>query len=379
MNSSHGAARAAAIGFLVLQGLAHAAGASAPQIGGCDVFPASAIFNTPINNTAQFPVHTSSAAWKTKVRSDGGASLHLHLDMGSSENRQQPDTYWGIPYNVVDGSAATTQWLPFSFNPTDANDSMQGWASESDCALPDGGGYKIRRGCGGSKDRHFPFPQDATMKIEGGVCHMSQGTGCPYNDRHLLVVEGGNCRLWESYYTYNGSRGWHHSGVAAWNLKRMTMRPDGWTSADAAGLPITPLLIRADEASAGEIRHALRVTFRNGVMANKYLWPASHQAGLSSTTDIPFGAVLRLRANVQIPATWTVQAQAIAQAMKVYGVYVADNGSDLFVQGEPNAQWSDNTVSQLQGALTLDKFDFVDLSSITGDPRFVATSYRARW
>jgi hypothetical protein len=115
------------------------------------------------------------------------------------------------------------------------------------------------------------------------------------------------------------------------------------------------------------------------VMTHHYLWPASHQAGLSNEANIPFGALLRLRADFVIPDSWTTQARAIAQAMKTYGVYVADNGSDFFVQGEPNAHWKSTTVSQLQGGLTLDRFDFVDLGTITQDPRFVPTSYRAQW
>jgi hypothetical protein len=357
---------------------AHAAG---PQMGGCPVFPAAAIFNTPIDDVQRFPVHAQSAAWRTLVRADGGVNLHLHLDMGQSEDPQQVDTYWGIPTNLVDGTPGSTQWLPFSFKSTDPNDKSAGWPDESDCAVPlaDSSGYRIRQGCTGKQPRYFPFPLDAAMKIEGGVCHMEQGQGCDYNDRHLLVLESGQCRLWESYYAYKGRQGWHLSGVAAWNLKRMDMRPDGWTSADAAGLPILPLLLKADEADSGVIRHALRMTLRNGVMTHHYLWPASHQAGLSNEANIPFGALLRLRADFVIPDSWTTQARAIAQAMKTYGVYVADNGSDFFVQGEPNAHWKGATVSQLQGGLTLDRFDFVDLGTITQDPRFVPTSYRAQW
>lgn len=356
---------------------AHAAG---PQMGGCPVFPAAAIFNTPIDDVQRFPVHAQSAAWRSLVRSDGGTNLHLHLDMGRNEDPEQVDTYWGIPTNVVDGTPGSTQWLPFSFKSTDPNDKNVGWPDESDCAVrsPDGS-HRIRQGCTGKQPRSFPFPLDAAMKIEGGVCHMDQGKGCAYNDRHLLVLESGACRLWESYYAYKGREGWHLSGVAAWRLERMDMRPDGWTSADAAGLPMLPLLLKADEADAGVIRHALRMTLRNGVMTHHYLWPASHEAGLSNEANIPFGALLRLRADFVIPDNWTTQARAIAQAMKTYGVYVADNGSDFFVQGEPNARWQDSTVSQLQGGLTLDRFDFVDLGSITRDPRFLPTSYQARW
>lgn len=353
--------------------------AQATTLAGCPMFPPQAIFNSAIDSTAGFPVHAQSEAWKRLIRADGGASLHLHLDMGRSENQDRPDTYWGIPFNIVDGTAASTEWLPFSFAPTDPNDDMAGWPDESDCARPDGsGGHKLRRGCDGVASPRFPFPLPDAMKIEGGTCDMSAGSGCPYNDRHLLVLETGRCRLWEGYYSYRGRNGWHHSGVAAWRLDRMAMRPAGWTSADAAGLPILPLLLRAEEASSGEITHALRVTFRNGVMRNQYVWPASHQAGLSAPQNIPFGALLRLRADFVIPPTWQVQARAIARALQVHGAYVADNGSDLFVQGEPSALWKSATFEQLQGALTLDQFEFVDLGPITGQPGFDAGSYRAR-
>lgn len=366
------------LGRVTALGLASLA-AQATTLGGCPVFPDNAIFNSPINATAQFPVHAQSSSWKTLIRSDGGASLRLHLDMGRNENPDRVDTYWGIPYNLVDGSAATTQWLPFSFQPTDPNDDMSGWPDESDCARPQsGGGHRLKRGCQAVATPLFPFPLPAAMKIEGGTCDMASGSGCPYNDRHLLVLESGACRLWESYYSYLGRQGWHHSGVAAWNLRSLAMRPDGWTSADAAGLPILPLLLRAEEANSGEITHALRVTFRNGVMRNQYVWPASHQAGYSPVQNIPFGALLRLRADFQIPANWNVQAKAIARAMQVHGLYVADNGSDFFVQGEPSALWKSSTFEQLQGALTLDRFDFVDLGSITGQPGFDPRSYRAR-
>ena len=353
--------------------------AQATTLAGCPMFPPQAIFNTAIDSAAGFPAHAQSEAWKRLIRSDGGSGLHLHLDMGRSENPDRPDTYWGIPFNIVDGSAASTEWLPFSFAPTDPNDDMSGWPDESDCARPDGaGGHKLRRGCAGVKSPRFPFPLPEAMKIEGGTCDMAAGSGCPYNDRHLLVLETGTCRLWESYYTYRGRNGWHHSGVAAWRLNQMAMRPAGWTSADAAGLPILPLLLRAEEASSGEITHALRVTFRNGVMRNQYVWPASHQAGLSPPQNIPFGALLRLRADFVIPAGWNPQARAIARALQVHGAYVADNGSDLYVQGEPSALWKAATFEQLQGALTLDRFEFVDLGPITGQPGFDPGSYRAR-
>ncbi|HVZ30330.1 MAG TPA: hypothetical protein VG839_08045 [Asticcacaulis sp.] len=324
---------------------------------------------------AHFPAHASNATWHTRVRSDGGTSLHLHLDMGMSENQSHPSDYWGIPYNIVDGTSATTLWPAVSFNSTDPHDGNIGWPDESDCAIVAGGGFALHSGCQAIASPRFPFPLDANLKIEGGVCNVQNGS-CSPGDSHVLVLETGQCRLWESYYTYKGASGWHASAIAAWDLNSMTMRPDGWTSADAAGLPIMPLLLKADEANTGAINHALRVTF-NGV-ANAYVWPASHRAGSGSTANVPFGAILRLRADFVIPSNWTTQSKAIAKAMQTYGLYVADIGSDMYVQGEPSAKWDSNTFTQLQ-TLTFDKFEFVNMGTITSDPRFSSRSYQAQW
>jgi hypothetical protein len=155
------------------------------------------------------------------------------------------------------------------------------------------------------------------------------------------------------------------------------MRPVNWTAADAAGLPITPFVAKAAEASSGEIRHALRVTFRDAVIANSYTWPARHSAG-STAGSIPFGSLLRLRADFVIPSTWTTQAKAIATAAKRYGLYVADIGSDFYVQGEPSAAWDRNTFSQL-ATIPLSQMDFVDLGSVTRDARFSPDSMAASW
>lgn len=341
-----------------------------PTIAGCQVFPATAIFNTRIDDAARFPVSPSSAAWKAVI--DPSGARRLHLDWGTNEDQTQHSNYYGIPYNVMDGTTVPTTWPVASYS--------GGVPDESDCAVPNGsGGYGIQRGCSGVAQPRLPIPTDATVKIEGGYCPVGQT--CTDSDHHILVIEKSTCRLWEAYYfggsaeqSVNGA--WRLDGSAAWDLKSLVQRPAGWTSADAAGLPILPLLARVDEANAGEVKHALRITLRPDVMAKAHIWPARHEAGQSG--PIPFGALLRLRADFVIPSTWTTQAKALATAMKRYGVYVADNGTDMYVQGAPSAQWQDSTWSQLQ-SITLSQFDFVSLGSITTRAGFSANSLAATW
>ncbi len=344
--------------------------ATGPAIAGCPVFPASAIFNSRIDDTSKFPIHASSSAWKSLI----GSTRRLHLDWGTNEDQDQHETYWGIPYNVVDTGSAATSWPSVSYG--------DGWPDESDCAVPNGsGGYTIQRDCSAAGDARLPIPIDSQVKVEGGYC--PPGTTCPDGDHHILMVEKPGCRLWEAYYagaeagqsTANGP--WNLLCSGAWDLNSLTQRPDGWTSGDAAGFPILPLLARVDEANSGEVKHAIRVTFRSSVMARSYVWPARHQAGQSGGS-IPFGAILRLRADFAIPANWTTQARAIATAMKRYGLYVADNGSDMYIQGEPSAQWQEDTWDQLQ-SIALSQFDFVSLSSITSRPNFNPDSLAATW
>jgi len=191
-------------------------------------------------------------------------------------------------------------------------------------------------------------------------------------------VEQGSCRLWESYASYELGGQWYAYSTAAWDLKSNAMRPDTWTSGDAAGLPLLPLLARAAEASGGEIRHALRVTLRDSVMARSHVWPARHHAGGDTPGGVPFGAVLRLKAGFTPPVSWSAQAKALALAMQRYGLYVADIGSDLYVQGEPSAQWQDATISQLK-TLRASDFEFVDMGAITRDSRFKGDSFQASW
>jgi len=336
------------------------------MLGSCPAFPASAIFNTRIDDTTRFPPHASSATWVAAI----GSTRALHADWGTTENQAAAD-YYGIPLNLLSAGSPETDWPGLAFIAGGAPD-------ESDCAIAGAGsgGYAIVRNCQAQSPAslRFPMPRDAVLKAEGGTCNDPATCG----DRHVLVVEQGACRLWESYFTYKTAGAqWTAYATAAWDLGSNAMRPDTWTSGDAAGLPIAPLLVRASEASAGEIPHALRVTFRDAVLANTYVWPARHRAG-NSSGGIPFGALLRLKASFVIPSSWTMQARAIATAMQRHGLYVADIGSDLYVQGEPSVTWSGSTISQVQ-SLRMSDFEFVDLGAVTRDARFGGNSYAASW
>jgi hypothetical protein len=335
------------------------------MLGSCPSFPATAIFNTRIDDTARFPAHASSDAWIAAI----GSTRALHADWGSNENPSAAD-YYGIPVNLLSASSPQTDWPSLSFTADGAPD-------ESDCALPNGsGGHDLVRNCQSrpASSLRFPIPRDAVLKLEGGSCNDPSSCG----DRHVLIVEQGACRLWESYFTYRNTAGqWSAYSSAAWDLNSNAMRPDSWTSGDAAGLPIAPLLARASEASAGEIAHALRVTLRDAVLASNHVWPARHRAG-NSSGSIPFGALLRLKGSFVIPSSWSTQARAVASAMQRHGLYVADIGTDLYVQGDPGAQWSGGTITQLQ-TLRMGDFEFVDLAQITRDPRFNGNSFAASW
>jgi hypothetical protein len=335
----------------------------APIIGGCPIFPDKTIFNTRIDDHARFPVHPQSATWINNI----GATRRFHADWGTTEN-QASVSYYGIPYNVVDGTAATTSWPTVSF--------PNGYPDESDCAVAQSGGFGIRQNCTtlSAAQQRFPFPNDPIIKLEGGTCNDPNSCG----DRHALIVEQGSCRLWESWLSYKMNGAWTSGSTAAWDLRSFAMRPDGWTSGDAAGLPILPLIVRASEADADDIRHALRVTFRDSVLNNTHVWPARHHAGNATAGGIPFGAILRLRSDFVIPMNWTTQAKALAHAMQRYGLYVADIGSDLFVQAEPSAQWSDATITQVQ-TLQMSQFEFVDTSAVTSDARFNNNSFQGAW
>jgi hypothetical protein len=327
------------------------AGAAPPKVGACQILPSDHIFNSRID---ALPVHPDSAAYLQTISS---GTRNLHLDLGTSENMASAD-YYGIPYNAASGSAIT--WQPLFYG--------GGWPDESDCAKAD---HSIASPCVNTGSQAL-MPMPANPKVEGGI----EPNPAIEGDHHILSIDLDRCVLWEAYHSYpRTGGGWNVLSSAAFDLKSNALRPAGWTSADAAGFPVMPLLLRADEASAGEITHALRFTIQSSKIRTAYVWPARHLTsnGGSSSAKPAMGQLFRLRADYGIPANYTVQAQAILAAMKRYGMYIADGGSDMYVTGEPSALWQDATISQVQ-SVPHTAFEAVDLAPIMARTGFNANS-----
>jgi hypothetical protein len=263
-----------------------------PSLGGCPMFPADNAWNQDVS---QLPLHPRSAAMIAQIQADGGD--YLHPDFG-----ENPD--YGIPYVVV---PASQPLVPITYT---------AYGDESDPGP-------------------FPIPLDAP--VEGGGAS---------GDRHVLVLRQGTCDLFELFVGRRTADGWDAASGARFDLTSNALRPDGWTSADAAGLPILPGLVRYDEVAAGVIRHAIRVTF--GETQRGYIAPATHFASDSTDPDRPpMGLRLRLKASYDV-AQLTGQARVIATAMQQYGLIVADNGSNWFFQGAPSPGWDDDDLNQLK-------------------------------
>lgn len=259
-----------------------------PVIGGCPVFPATNPWNTDIS---AFAVHPRSNAWVSAV-STGNA--FLHADFGS-------DPSYGIPYIVV---PATQTPIPVTF--TD-------YPEESDPG---------------------PYPIPLNAPIEGG------------GDRHVIALQQGTCKLYELFDASPGAGRWNASNGAVWNLNTGALRPAGWTSADAAGLPILPGLARHDEISSGRITHALRFTVP--ATQRGYILPATHWASRSTDPNLPpMGARYRLKASFNVSG-YTGHARVILDALKRYGMIVADNGSGWYISGATDARWNDDDLNQLK-------------------------------
>jgi hypothetical protein len=271
-----------------------------PSIAGCPVLPADSAWNQRVDGLA---VHPRSQAWVNRL----GATNRAHPDFGANWNGGP----FGIPYIVVGPEQPD---VPVTFT---------SWPGESDPGP-------------------YPIPLDAP--IEGG------------GDRHVLAIDSGTCRLYEMFAATSTPTGWRAANGAVWDLRNGGERPRGWTSADAAGLPIFPGLARYDEVAAGSIDHALRVTV--SCSYDGYVLPATHAAGGSDLNCPPMGARLRLRADRIDPANYTGQSRVIVQAMLTYGLIVADNGSSWYVSGAPDARWSDQDLNQIKG-LRGNDFEFV--------------------
>jgi hypothetical protein len=245
-----------------------------------------------------------------------GLGTGLHPDFGSGLYDGQPI---GIPYDVV--SKQTTRFRP-AFT----------YADESDKG---------------------PYPIPTSVHIEGGRA----STG----DRHALLIDKDACKLYELYALYPKGGGWTAGSGAIWNLRSNALRPAGWTSADAAGLPIFPGLARYDEVARGVINHALRFTAAR--TRRQYVYPARHYASSSDDPALPpMGLRVRLKASVDISG-FPRQARVVLQALKTYGMLLADNGSNWYISGAPNPKWSNDDLRSL-GRITGSMFDVVDTSSL---------------
>ncbi len=309
-----------------------------PNLGSCPILPANHIFNTPIDS---LPVDPNSATYITAI----GGSRTLHLDLGTQTDQSASD-YYGIPYNVVHGGSFT--WPEVAY-------AAGGALDESDCA---DSARAMKSPCPASPGA---LPVPSAPLVEGGI-NSTPG------DHHMLIVDADTCRLWELDSAVQSGNQWTIYSSATWDLRSNALRPDTWTSADAAGFPILPLLLRADEASSGTITHAVRFTIDS--TRKSYLWPARHEAGSTTSTSVPqMGQLFRLKASYQIPASFGTQSKAILQALKTYGMYVADNGSDWYIQGEPSASWADATFTEVQ-SVTGDQFEAVDITAITSRSGF---------
>ncbi|MCB8944942.1 MAG: hypothetical protein H6658_14425 [Ardenticatenaceae bacterium] len=292
--------------------------------GTCPILPADNIWNTPINT---LPVDPNSDAYINTI----GASTGLHPDFGSGVWPPNSNSPIGIPFIIVPGSQPLVDIV------------FTDWPEESDPG---------------------PYPVPATAPIEGGP----DGDG----DRHVLVIDQDNCILYELFYAWPQNDGsWEASNGAVYHLNSNALRPDGWTSADAAGLPIYPGLIRYDEVASGVINHAIRFTTEE--TRNEHVWPARHDASeLTGSQYPPLGQRFRLKADYDISG-FDPQIQVILQAFKTYGLILADNGSPWYISGAPDERWDNDILHQLDD-VPGSAFEAVDVSSLMVSPNSGGTT-----
>jgi hypothetical protein len=276
------------------------------------MFPSDNIWNTDISS---LPVQVHSPQWLASM-----GSTNLHPDFGPSGDPSNP---YGMPYTVVPPGH---QFVNVSFL----------YASESD---------------------QVQYPFGADTLIEGG----QSATG----DRHAIMIDPATCTLYELFDAHYNSGGSTAGSGAVWNLRSNALRPAGWTSADAAGLPIMPGILRYDEVLSGQVTHAIRMTAQH--TDTSYLWPARHQAGTSSDPNLPpMGARFRLSAGFNI-AGYSPQAQVVLRAMQHYGLILADNGSNWYFGGSADPAWPSSLVQELKN-IPASAFQAVDESSLMVSP-----------
>ena len=301
-----------------------ALGIGAPTNGAL-AFPASNPWNADISTAAVDP---NSA----NIIASIGTATGLHADFGAGLYNDGPI---GIPYVTVAGMQPRVAIIFTAF------------AAESDPGP-------------------YPVPPDAP--VEGGATNPANRAG----DRHVLVIDRDNNRLYELYTAFqNVNNSWNADSGALFHLDSNNVRPGGqpgWTSADAAGLPIFPGLVRYEEAARGPggIRHALRFTVQNSRRA--YVPPATHWASSSTSANLPpMGMRVRLKASYVIPANFSTEVRAILTAMKTYGMFMADNGSNWFVSGAPDERWNNDTLNEQLGSVKGSDFEVVLMQGlITG-------------
>ena len=300
---------AAALTLVVVVGLT--AGAATPEAAplpsapACPVFPAGNVWNQDIS---ALPVASNSDTLIAKIGLDTG----LHPDFGSYRG-------YGIPYNTVPG---TQRKLTVRFD----------YSSQSD---------------------HVGYPIPSRPRIEAG------------SDHHMLIVDSGSCKLYEMWNVRHTRRGWRAGSGAVWKMTSNALRPDGWTSADAAGLPILPGLVRYPEVSAGVIDHALRFTAPQ--TRDAHIYPARHDAGSGSSASLPpMGLRVRLKASFDL-SQLSPQARVVAVALQHYGMILADNGSPWYVSGVSNKRFNDDDLRTLN-RITGRDLEVVDTSGLVNTP-----------
>jgi hypothetical protein len=287
------------------------------DLAGCPVFPTNNVWNVPVDT---LPVDANSDAYITTI----GADAYVHADFGSGDWPPGSGSPIGIPYVDVPG---TQPLVPVTFDYDDESDPGP-----------------------------YPIPTDAP--IEGGPD--SDG------DRHVLVLERDNCILYELFYAWPQPDGsWEAGSGARFDLNTNDLRPAGWTSADAAGLPMLAGLVRYDEVESGEIHHALRFTAPE--TRDEYIWPARHEASdLTGPQYPPMGQRFRLRSSFDI-SSFSPQVQVILRTLKEYGMFLADNGSAWYISGVPDERWDNDVLHELHGVHGSD-FEAVDETSLMVDP-----------